>query len=206
MNIIIYDTEYTSWHGSLENNWSREDEYRELVQLSAIKIKINENDITIEDTFSEYCIPTINSCLSDYFINLTGITNNIIKNKGYKFNELIIKFYNFSKNDKLFSFGSKNGSDKIILLENINLNKNKNENILNWINNNHFDIRPLFDLFENTSNFNSGNLYKLFNIKINENQIQEHNSLWDVKSQFFCLQHLYKENKDMVLNYLKNNY
>ena len=86
MNIIIYDTEYTSWHGSLENNWSREDEYRELVQLSAIKIKINENDITIEDTFSEYCIPTINSCLSDYFINLTGITNNIIKNKGYKFN------------------------------------------------------------------------------------------------------------------------
>lgn len=206
MNIIIYDTEYTSWQGSLENNWSREGEYRELVQLSAIKIKINENHITIEDTFSEYCIPTINSCLSDYFTNLTGITNKTVNKLGINFNELISKFYNFSKYFNCFCYGSKLGNDSHILIENMNLNKNKDINILNWINNNHFDIRPLFQSVIDTKNYNSGNLYKAFKLKINTNLIKEHNSLWDVKSQFFCLQHIYKENNDKVLNYLKNNY
>ena len=36
---IILDTEYTSWKGSQERNWSRKNEYKELVQIAAIKIK-----------------------------------------------------------------------------------------------------------------------------------------------------------------------
>tara|TARA_B110001469_G_C9432624_1_gene219738 strand:- start:42 stop:656 length:615 start_codon:yes stop_codon:yes gene_type:complete len=203
MNIIIYDTEYTSWQGSLENNWSREDEYRELVQLSAIKIKINQNNISIIDKFSEYCIPNINSNLSKYFTELTGITNDTINKLGVNFNKLIENFYNFSKDYKCFCYGSKLGNDSHILIENMDLNKNKNENILNWIHKNHFDIRPLFQSVIDTQNYNSGNLYKAFNLKIDTDIVKEHNSLWDVKSQFYCLQYLYHNNKDILLNYLK---
>ena len=36
---VLYDTEYTSWEGSLQRGWSRPDEHRELVQLSAIRVR-----------------------------------------------------------------------------------------------------------------------------------------------------------------------
>ena len=36
---IIFDTEFTAWEGSMERNWSGENEYRELVQISAFRIK-----------------------------------------------------------------------------------------------------------------------------------------------------------------------
>lgn len=30
---VFYDTEYTSWEGAMQRNWSGPDEHRELVQL-----------------------------------------------------------------------------------------------------------------------------------------------------------------------------
>ena len=35
---IVFDTEYTAWKNSLQTNWSRQNEYKELVQISAIKV------------------------------------------------------------------------------------------------------------------------------------------------------------------------
>lgn len=42
---IIFDTEYTSWEGSQERNWNGENEFRELVQISAIRVKKKGNTI-----------------------------------------------------------------------------------------------------------------------------------------------------------------
>ena len=36
---IIFDTEFTAWEGSQERKWSGENEFRELVQISAIRVK-----------------------------------------------------------------------------------------------------------------------------------------------------------------------
>jgi hypothetical protein len=36
---VFYDTEYTSWEGAMQRNWSGLDEHRELVQLSAIRVR-----------------------------------------------------------------------------------------------------------------------------------------------------------------------
>ena len=37
-SLIIYDTEYTSWQGSQERDWSGAREYQELVQIGAIHV------------------------------------------------------------------------------------------------------------------------------------------------------------------------
>ena len=60
LNLLIIDAEWTSWEGSMERNWSLENEYREIVQISAIKI---HNLETLHNTkfFSIYIKPKINS-------------------------------------------------------------------------------------------------------------------------------------------------
>ena len=38
LNLLIIDAEWTAWEGSMERNWSLENEYREIAQISAFKI------------------------------------------------------------------------------------------------------------------------------------------------------------------------
>ena len=39
---IIFDTEYTSWEGSLKRNWSNKNEYKELVAIGALHVSIKK--------------------------------------------------------------------------------------------------------------------------------------------------------------------
>jgi len=68
---IIFDTEFTSWKGSQERNWSGKNEYMELVQIGALKVKKGDNRLEIVEIFSIFVKPKINPILSQYFINLT---------------------------------------------------------------------------------------------------------------------------------------
>ena len=40
---VIYDTEFTSWKGSQERNWSKPNEYRELVAIGALLINLQSS-------------------------------------------------------------------------------------------------------------------------------------------------------------------
>ena len=62
-------------------------------------------------------IPKINSKLSNYFVNLTGITNQDIKNEGYTFIKGMDLFLNFTNNLPIYSYGN----DYEIIEENLNL-------------------------------------------------------------------------------------
>ena len=42
MQIIIFDTEFTAWEGSAQRNWSFDWEYREIIQIAAVKGLLNE--------------------------------------------------------------------------------------------------------------------------------------------------------------------
>ena len=44
---IIFDTEFTAWEGSMQRGWSGQNEHREIVQISAIRIKKKKNNIAI---------------------------------------------------------------------------------------------------------------------------------------------------------------
>ena len=78
MSYIVFDTEFTSWKGSMQNNWSKPGEHRELVQIGALKIQ----DGKIIEKLNLFIKPKINPVLSDYFIKLTGITNEHINKYG----------------------------------------------------------------------------------------------------------------------------
>ena len=82
---IIFDTEYTAWEGSQERNWSGVNEYMELVQIGALKVVKTSRTIKIVKKFNIYIKPKKNPELSEYFINLTGITQNMVDKKAITF-------------------------------------------------------------------------------------------------------------------------
>lgn len=110
--IIIFDTEYTAWPGSNERDWDGPNEYREIVQIGAILIDTKK---FIElDSFDLLIKPVKNPMLSDYFINLTGITQKDIDQKGIYYKEAFLKFLSWCKEYDIYSYGG----DERILKEN----------------------------------------------------------------------------------------
>ena len=186
---IIFDTEYTAWEGSQERNWSGDDEYMELVQIGALKVIKTDTTIKVVKKFNIYIEPKKNPELSQYFINLTGITQNTIDKKAVSFNEAMKQFYNFCKtknNVKLPMFSY--GNDYDIIKYNLKLNSvNKKSRFFKW-EKKFYDIKPIFDCYVDTSKYTSGTIYKAFKIKKKITHV--HNALWDCKSIFISLKNI----------------
>lgn len=92
MFFILFDTEYTSWKGCLENG--REDwQKKEIVQIAALKI---DECLQVAGELNIYVKPEINPVLSEYFINLTGITNEKLAAEGVPFREAYACFKAFA--------------------------------------------------------------------------------------------------------------
>ena len=185
-NFIIFDTEYTSWEGSQERNWSLDYEYKEIICISALKINNINNKLTVVDKFNYYVKPIINPKLSDYIINLTNITQDIIDTQAYDFIQVLEKFYIFCENYNIYSYGN----DYIELNINMKLNNiNSDSKYYAWENKFH-NIRPFFEDHNiNTSKYTSGSVYKSVQLVPKEN-IQIHNSLWDAYSIFITIEYL----------------
>ncbi len=90
---IIFDTEYTSWEGAMASDWSEPWQEKEIIQIAAIKIK---NDKVI-DSFDCLVRPVKNPLLSEYIIELTGITNEDIQANGLSFKQAYGNFIEFAK-------------------------------------------------------------------------------------------------------------
>ena len=101
--IIIFDTEFTAWAGSLENNWSRPNEYREIVQIGAILVD-TEQLIEI-DALNLLVKPAKNPILSEYLTNLTGIRQEDIDRAGISFPEAISQFDSWCGSYPIYSYG-----------------------------------------------------------------------------------------------------
>tara|TARA_B000000475_G_scaffold267285_1_gene258204 strand:+ start:81 stop:659 length:579 start_codon:yes stop_codon:yes gene_type:complete len=180
---IIFDTEFTAWEGSQKRNWSLCWEHKELISISALKIKKTKNKLEIIDKLNCYIQPRINKQLSTYITNLTGITQNKIDTMGYDFEIVMEKFYTFSKNLELYSYGN----DYSIIRENLDLYKIDIDSKYRSWNNSFFDIRFIFQSYGiNTSNYSSGTVYKHFNLKPNQD-IKIHDAEWDTYSLFLTL-------------------
>lgn len=119
MPFILFDTEYTSWKGCLENgraDWQK----KEIVQIAALKI---DNHLQVESEFNVYVKPEINPVLSDYFIDLTGITNEKLAAEGIPFYEAYARFKAFAEGCICYShaWGAPSGSlaDGEVMNENL---------------------------------------------------------------------------------------
>ena len=176
---ILFDIEFTAWKNSLKENWSNPNEYREIIQISALKINNGE----ILEKFNIFVKPNINKKLSTYIQNLTGITNNKINKNGVIFRKAIQNFYDFSKYYPLYSYGN----DYDVIKENLILNnfdKKSKFFSLRW-KKKFYDFKDLLKKKSNInpSKYSSGTVYKAFNIKISETH-KAHNALNDVNSMF----------------------
>ena len=179
MEFILYDTEYTSWEGSLQRLWTGEGEEREIVQISAILVK-DLQSLNGTEFFSVYTKPICNPILSDYFKNLTGIEQHTIDNFGINISEGLEKFSKFSKNKLCLCWGD----DLLVINENIKLHNLKTS--LNMLKN--IDLRDIFNEFQvDTSLYNSGTIETFSEEETIMRSGSEHNALSDCISMLAAL-------------------
>ena len=121
MSFVIFDMEYTSWKGCLEFGWQGKQK-KEIVQIAALKVS---DTLDVLNSFNALCKPVINPVLSDYFVNLTHITNEQIEKYGKSFEETYSNFENFVDSNICYShgwgLGYSNKSDGEIVEENLRL-------------------------------------------------------------------------------------
>lgn len=91
--LIVFDMEFTSWPGSVARLWQGENEFPEIVQIGAVKA--NSGDHGELAAFSCYVQPVRHPILSDYFTNLTGITQERIEREGLLFADAFNRFMDF---------------------------------------------------------------------------------------------------------------
>ena len=112
---ILYDLEFTAWEGSMARRWLAPGEFREVVQIGAVKI-----DAATLQTIAELNLlvrPRLNTVLSDYLQSLTGITNAMLAEKGMDFRAAYDRFIAFAGDGPIVSFGR----DDIVLTDNLAL-------------------------------------------------------------------------------------
>src|SRR3989338_500560 len=102
--VIIYDTEYTTGEGARERDWGGPNEHKEIVQIGAVLIETQ--NFTELDSFSVFVRPVKNPRLSDFFIGLTGITQEQIDTQGMSFPDAIEKFLTWSQALHLYAYGT----------------------------------------------------------------------------------------------------
>ncbi|QNJ13038.1 exonuclease family protein [Synechococcus sp. A18-46.1] len=113
---VLFDTEYTSWEGSLEFDWSRAGEYKEIVQIAGIKI-LDFDTFSGSVLFNRYILPSKNPILSSYFQELTGISQDFLERHAISLTLAVHEFHKFCQGSKVFSWGD----DFSIIKNNLNL-------------------------------------------------------------------------------------
>jgi len=113
--ITVFDLEYTAWECSMARQWMTPGEYREVVQIGAVKL--NADTFAEIDAFDVLVRPRINPQLSPYFQNLTGITQEAVTRSGVDFADAYARFLNFPGDAPIAAFGR----DEQVLLDNLRL-------------------------------------------------------------------------------------
>jgi DNA polymerase III epsilon subunit-like protein len=141
---IVFDLEFTAWPGSMEHHWLRPGEFREVVQIGAVKLDTG----TLAETGSADILakPRLNPVLSPYFETLTGVTNARLARDGLDFAEAYRAFLSFAGDAPLVAFGR----DDLVLIANLKLYGLNGEpplpphiNIVPWLRRAGIDTRGL---------------------------------------------------------------
>jgi len=181
MPFILFDTEYTSWKGCQENGWTGRKK-KEIVQIAALKIT---DDLRVMDTFNELCRPIINPILSDYFVKLTRITNEMVQKEGHPFPETYERFKKFAGSNFCLSHswgsGYYNKSDGSIIEENLRLHNLPTESDIKYRNIAHI-FKKLYKIHHiDIKSQSSGQIVKLLHLEKQQEHLHldEHNALFD---------------------------
>lgn len=113
--IVVYDLEYTAWEGSVERRWSGAGEYREIVQIGAVRLDSAWRE---ERCFNVLVRPQRNPILSAYFMALTGLSQQRLDIEGGSLAEGLSRLAQFAAPDALLMA---NGHDADIIFDNCRL-------------------------------------------------------------------------------------
>ena len=188
MHLVIFDTEFTSWPGAMERNWSGEGEYREIFQIAAIKMRLENRVLSYVESFNEIIKPTINPNLSEYIIELTQIRQDMVDDLGIDFRSSFGQFQSFFHEEACI--GLSWGNDEEVLRENCRINKCSED----WVLPKLLNLRKIA-LSKQLSGTHlvSGELAKHYGVELKGHK---HNALHDVKSIAATLQ-IWIENADL---------
>lgn len=174
LQLVVFDTEFTAWPGSNERGWSESWEFRELIQLAAVKIEISQKKASVLSSFNQLIKPKINPVLSDYIIELTGISQEMVDEMGIDCVSAISHFQHFCMEGELACFAW--GNDGDILLENCRLN----DQVCPEFNKGVINLKKLAEQYSLAgAHLSSGELATFFNVEL---QGHKHNALYDVRS------------------------
>jgi inhibitor of KinA sporulation pathway (predicted exonuclease) len=101
--ITVFDLEYTAWECSMARQWLTPGEFREVVQIGAVRL--DADSFAVLDEFDVLVLPRINPVLSPYFEKLTGITSRKIARDGRDFAAAYADFLAFAGEGPIAAFG-----------------------------------------------------------------------------------------------------
>jgi inhibitor of KinA sporulation pathway (predicted exonuclease) len=113
--LVLFDLEFTAWEGSMARSWSLPHEHREIVQIGAVRL--GTEALEEQATLDLLVVPRINPRLSDYFVELTGISNEEVAARGHDFAHAYQEFLAFVGDAPVGCFGR----DDRVLMENLAL-------------------------------------------------------------------------------------
>jgi len=114
-SITIFDLEYTAWECSMARRWLLPGEFREVVQIGAVKL--DADTFALREEFEALVKPRFNPILSPYFEKLTGIGAEQVAMRGVDFQEAYNRFLVFAGPGPIAAFGH----DEKVLEENLRL-------------------------------------------------------------------------------------
>ena len=181
--IIVLDLEWTSWPGFMESSWSLENKYREIIQIGAVRLDY-ENHFREVSFFNLLVKPKINTNLSDYIQNLTGITQKQVDLEGWSFVEAYKNFKSFCDKADYLCW---NGSDDAAILETCKINEIGHSKLLKG----GINIQPLLAKALNLSEncITSGDITTQLGLP---NIGKTHNALDDARSLAAAIRYLHK--------------
>jgi len=192
-HFIIFDLEFTTWEGAFQRGWDGENEFREIVQIGALKVEYDTLKVLGE--LNLLIKPARNPQLSQFFQDLTHVTQERVDREGMAFVEAFDRFAEFCDKALVFSYGN----DMVVLGENIGLhgcprNVFGKHDAMEFVN-----ISPYFNRIDPvTIDVNSGRLWQHFNLP-KPGEADEHDALFDCYSILAAIRHLLANGQQLPL-------
>jgi inhibitor of KinA sporulation pathway (predicted exonuclease) len=147
--VVIYDLEFTAWIGSMQQRWLAPGQFREIVQIGAVRLDAQSLAQTGE--FEILIKPRLNPVLSPYLEDLTGIANADMARRGVDLANGLARFVDFVGGGRSVAFGR----DDLVIADNLRLYGLKDApaipaytNIAPWLRANGLDPKHAGDVAE----------------------------------------------------------
>ena len=188
---VLFDMEYASWKGFLTDTEENKKKV-EIVQIAALKIdKLN---LKVVDTFNVYVKPYFTPKLTQYFIDLTQITDDLLDKKGIRFLDAYEKFASFVGDSVCLSHGwglpKEAEVDGSVLKNNLALWGKSEQKMPRF-----FNIAPWFkEQYEingiEVEKQSSGDIAEILSEKekLKDLELDKHNAMYDVYSLLIGMQ------------------